>query len=146
MRARYGASLTRREKSAGDFATAADIEAEQAILDVLRRARPEDAVVGEESGRTGATIAERMWLVDPLCGTRNYVVRSMRLVVNLVRALPPDETAAADRRSATPSTCLTREGRPDACRRWRDCVAEIGASGGPATVNRDGTVRRAAGA
>lgn len=83
VRARYGASLTRFEKSAGDFATAADIEAENAVLDVLRSARPEDAVTGEESGRTGASAAERMWLVDPLCGTLNYAVRNMLVAVNV---------------------------------------------------------------
>jgi len=70
VRAKYGASLTRFEKSAGDFATDADIEAEKTILDVLRSARPADPVTGEESGRTGASVAERMWLVDPLCGSQ----------------------------------------------------------------------------
>ncbi|MFG1873585.1 hypothetical protein ACGFIV_01960 [Sphaerisporangium sp. NPDC049003] len=39
VRAMYGAPLTRIQKSAGDFATAADIEAENTILDVLRRDR-----------------------------------------------------------------------------------------------------------
>ncbi|WP_130332168.1 inositol monophosphatase family protein [Micromonospora kangleipakensis] len=83
VRSKYGASLERFEKSAGDFATAADIEAEQVILDVLRTARPDDAVTGEESGRTGAGGAERMWLVDPLCGTLNYAARSMLVAVNV---------------------------------------------------------------
>ncbi|WFE49385.1 inositol monophosphatase family protein [Micromonospora sp. WMMD1155] len=53
VRARYGSSLTRFRKVGDDFATAADIDAEKAILAVLRDARPQDAVVGEESGRTG---------------------------------------------------------------------------------------------
>ncbi|WP_188194227.1 inositol monophosphatase family protein [Nonomuraea sp. SYSU D8015] len=83
VRGMYGASLTRFEKSAGDFATAADIEAEKAIIDVVRTARPDDAVTGEESGRTGSGAAARMWLVDPLCGTSNYAVRNMLVVVNV---------------------------------------------------------------
>jgi myo-inositol-1(or 4)-monophosphatase len=83
VRANYGASLTRYEKAAGDFATAVDIEAEKAILDVLRSARPDDPVTGEETGRTGATVAKRMWLVDPLCGTLNYAVRSTLVAVNV---------------------------------------------------------------
>jgi myo-inositol-1(or 4)-monophosphatase len=95
VRAKYGASLTRFEKSAGDFATAADIEAEKAILDVLRSARPDDAVTGEESGRTGARVTERMWLVDPLCGTLNYAVRSMLVAVNVALRTGSETTAAA---------------------------------------------------
>ncbi|MEV0606151.1 inositol monophosphatase family protein [Polymorphospora rubra] len=83
VRSRYGTSLTRVEKSGGDFATAADLEAEQAILDVLRAARPDDAVVGEESGRTGAGGTGREWLVDPLCGTSNYAAGGMLVAVNV---------------------------------------------------------------
>lgn len=35
VRSHYGSALTRFQKSAGDFATTADIEAEKAILHVL---------------------------------------------------------------------------------------------------------------
>ena len=62
VRALHGTSLERFDKGGGDFATAADIEAERAILSVLREARPDDAVLGEETGQTGE--AERTWLVD----------------------------------------------------------------------------------
>ncbi|KAB1922805.1 inositol monophosphatase family protein [Micromonospora sp. ALFpr18c] len=81
--AHYGASLTRFEKSGGDFATTADIEAERAILDVLHAARPDDVVVGEESGRTGTGGNGREWLVDPLCGTLNFAVHTMLASVNV---------------------------------------------------------------
>jgi myo-inositol-1(or 4)-monophosphatase len=93
VRRMYGASLTRVHKGAGDFATAADIEAEKTILDVIRTVRPDDAVTGEESGRTGC--AERMWLVDPLCGTLNYAVRSMLVAVNVALRVGSDITVAA---------------------------------------------------
>lgn len=95
VRAMYGDSLTRLEKSGGDFATAADIDAENAILDVLRSARPQDAVTGEESGRTGASAAKRMWLVDPLCGTLNYAVRNMLVAVNVALRTDSKVTVAA---------------------------------------------------
>lgn len=101
MRAKYGSSLTRFEKSPGDFATSADIEAEKAILDVLHAARPDDAVTGEESGRTGAVDAQRRWLVDPLCGTLNYAARSMLVAVNVALQTGSDITVAA---SADPFT------------------------------------------
>ncbi|MFC4531202.1 inositol monophosphatase family protein [Sphaerisporangium dianthi] len=95
VRAMYGASLARFEKSAGDFATAADIEAEKAVIDVIRAARPGDAVTGEESGRTGSDGAERMWLVDPLCGTLNYAARNMLVAVNVALRAGSGITAAA---------------------------------------------------
>ncbi|WP_405103706.1 inositol monophosphatase family protein [Micromonospora sp. NBC_01412] len=101
VRARYGAALTRLEKSGGDFATSADIEAENAILGVLRSARPEDAVTGEESGRTGADGTAREWLVDPLCGTLNYAVRNMLVAVNVALRTDAKVTVAA---SADPFT------------------------------------------
>ncbi|WP_248960618.1 inositol monophosphatase family protein [Sphaerisporangium perillae] len=95
VRDMHGGSLTRFEKSAGDFATVADLEAEKVILDVIRTARPDDAMTGEESGRTGADRTERMWLVDPLCGTLNYAVRNMLVAVNVALLVGTDITAAA---------------------------------------------------
>ncbi|SBT45095.1 inositol monophosphatase family protein [Micromonospora narathiwatensis] len=94
VRSRYGATLARVPKSGGDFATAADIEAEQAILDVIRAARPDDAVLGEESGHTGPA-AERTWLVDPLCGTLNYAARMPLVAVNVALRTGTDTTVAA---------------------------------------------------
>ncbi|WP_415953515.1 inositol monophosphatase family protein [Streptomyces sp. KLOTTS4A1] len=83
VRGMYGRDLTRIDKGAGDFATAADVAAEEAILGVLRAARPEDAILGEEGGRRGAAAAGREWLVDPLCGTLNYASGAMLVAVNV---------------------------------------------------------------
>ncbi|MFE3072413.1 inositol monophosphatase family protein [Streptomyces sp. NPDC059247] len=94
VRDMYGQRLTRIDKGAGDFATAADVEAERAILDVIHAARPDDAVLGEEGGRRGAAGAERQWLVDPLCGTLNYAVGNMLVAVNV--ALRGGAAAVAD--------------------------------------------------
>jgi myo-inositol-1(or 4)-monophosphatase len=94
VRTLYGRQLTRFDKGAGDFATAADIEAETAVLDVLGAARPDDAVLGEESGQHGAAGSGRRWLVDPLCGTLNYAVGSMIVAVNV--ALRDGAAAVAD--------------------------------------------------
>ena len=57
VRARFGTPLDRIDKGPGDFATAADIEAESAILEVIRAARPDDGVVGEELGHRAPAIA-----------------------------------------------------------------------------------------
>ncbi|MGK5684100.1 inositol monophosphatase family protein [Actinoplanes sp. URMC 104] len=95
VRAHYGSSLTRFAKTAGDFATTADLEAERAVLDVLRRERPDDVVLGEESGRTGVDRNGRMWMVDPLCGTLNYAVRTMLASVNVALRIGDRVAAAA---------------------------------------------------
>lgn len=90
----YGRRLARIDKGAGDFATAADVEAEKAIVGVIRAARPRDAVLGEEGGRQGARDSARQWLVDPLCGTLNYTAGNMLVAVNV--ALRDGAAAVAD--------------------------------------------------
>ncbi|WP_405193949.1 inositol monophosphatase family protein [Streptomyces anulatus] len=94
VRARYGRRHSRIDKGAGDFATDVDVAAEEAILDVIRGARPADAVHGEEGGRRGAVDAVREWLVDPLCGTLNYATGSHLVAVNV--ALRDGPAAVAD--------------------------------------------------
>ncbi|MFD6493523.1 inositol monophosphatase family protein [Streptomyces sp. NPDC059944] len=94
VRAMYGRQLSRVDKGSGDFATAADIEAERVILGVIRAARPDDSVLGEEGGRRGSSQTARRWLVDPLCGTLNYAVGNMLVAVNV--ALRNGAAAVAD--------------------------------------------------
>jgi myo-inositol-1(or 4)-monophosphatase len=93
VRAGYGAPLDRYAKGGTDFATAADIEAEQAIRDVIQAARPDDAFLGEESGWSGS--GERTWLVDPLCGTLNFAARTPLVAVNVALHTPAGIIAAA---------------------------------------------------
>jgi myo-inositol-1(or 4)-monophosphatase len=95
VRRMYGTALTRFDKSGGDFATAADLEAERTIVQALQAARPGDAIAAEETGLTGAERAERRWLVDPLCGTLNYAARSMLVAVNVALRTGSGITAAA---------------------------------------------------
>lgn len=49
----------------------ADKAAEERIRSALRRARPRDAVLGEEYGSVGH--GPRRWVIDPIDGTKNYV-------------------------------------------------------------------------
>ncbi|GAA1770811.1 inositol monophosphatase family protein [Nocardioides hankookensis] len=94
VRAHYGAEVEHFAKSATDFATTADVEAERAIVAVLREARPDDAVLGEESGLTGVA-APRTWLVDPLCGTLNFAVTTPLLATNVALRVGDRVEAAA---------------------------------------------------
>jgi histidinol-phosphatase len=52
--------------------TDADLAVEDAIRETLRAQRPQDAVVGEERGGP-ATDAARVWLLDPIDGTKNFL-------------------------------------------------------------------------
>jgi len=49
----------------------ADHATEESLRNVLRRARPRDAVLGEEFGRSGS--GPRCWVLDPIDATKNYV-------------------------------------------------------------------------
>lgn len=60
-------------KARHDWVSKADRESEQAIVDAIREHRPDDAFLGEESGMTEGTAADRVWVIDPLDGTSNYL-------------------------------------------------------------------------
>ena len=49
----------------------ADKAVEDLLRDDLQRARPRDAVMGEEYGSTGH--GPRRWVIDPIDGTKNYI-------------------------------------------------------------------------
>jgi myo-inositol-1(or 4)-monophosphatase len=95
VRRQVGAVLERVDKGGGDFATSADLEAEAAMLEFLRRHRPNDRLVGEESGGSGTGDASRVWLIDPLCGTLNYAVGMRVVAVNAALSTPDGVVAAA---------------------------------------------------
>lgn len=52
--------------------TQADIECEKAIREIIMGAFPEDGFYGEESGKSNPD-ADRLWLVDPIDGTKGFV-------------------------------------------------------------------------
>jgi len=64
-----------RAKSKNDFVTQVDKAAESAIIDVIRQAYPDHAILGEESGASGGKggKAEYRWIIDPLDGTTNFI-------------------------------------------------------------------------
>jgi myo-inositol-1(or 4)-monophosphatase len=62
----------RTKSTPTDLVSAADLDAEHAIRDVLNRRRPDDAILGEEGDEVAGTSGLR-WVVDPLDGTVNYL-------------------------------------------------------------------------
>jgi histidinol-phosphatase len=53
--------------------TDADLAVEDAIRAVLTQQRPQDAVLGEEGGGPTGQRAGRIWLLDPIDGTKNFL-------------------------------------------------------------------------
>ena len=56
--------------------TEADIATEAMIREQIRRRFPDDAIRGEEGGEEGGAegTSDRVWIVDPIDGTRNYAM------------------------------------------------------------------------
>ena len=61
------------EKSRHDFVTEVDRRSEDMIIHAIKKAYPEHAFLGEETGRSGNAEAEVEWIIDPLDGTTNFV-------------------------------------------------------------------------
>ena len=68
--------------------TDADLATEESLRHVLSRARPRDALLGEEFGRSGA--GQRCWVIDPIDGTKNYV-RGVPVWATLIGLMAGDE-------------------------------------------------------
>lgn len=66
-----GARGVETKSTPTDLVSEADLAAETAVREVLARRRPDDRVLGEEGGATGA--GRLRWVVDPLDGTINYL-------------------------------------------------------------------------
>ena len=62
-----------KAKGVNNFVTEVDINAEQEIIYHLRKAYPDHAILGEESGLSGSEDAEYRWIIDPLDGTTNFI-------------------------------------------------------------------------
>lgn len=138
VRDMFAGPLQRYEKAPGDFATDADVKAEQAMLATLRAARPGDAVTGEESGRTGEARADRMWLVDPLCGTVNYAAGHLLVAVNVALREPTGIATAASADPATGEVFWTDGHRAMVRRDGTDTPLRPSARTGLVDVNLDG--------
>jgi histidinol-phosphatase len=61
-------------KPDGTPVSEADLEVDRELVALLHRERPEDAVLSEESGASGAPAGPRRWILDPIDGTFNFVV------------------------------------------------------------------------
>lgn len=74
----------RATKPDGTPVTAADVEADATIVAILHRWFPRDAIVSEEAPDDGLRFARRrVWLVDPLDGTRDFLAGTGEFAVHV---------------------------------------------------------------
>ena len=62
-----------KRKGPGDFVSAADLRAEQALFEALMKARPGYGFLGEERGMVEGTDKSHTFIVDPIDGTTNFI-------------------------------------------------------------------------
>ncbi len=60
-------------KGSNDFVTGVDINAEQAIIETIRKSYPDHTIIAEESGLLTGKDDDYQWIVDPLDGTTNFI-------------------------------------------------------------------------
>ncbi len=115
------------EKTKNDFVTQADRDSEERIVSAIRERFPDDAFLGEEGGSRRGRDGARVWIIDPLDGTSNFVSgfpfwcvsiaawEADELVAGVVWDPLRDEMYAAERGAGAwrNGTRLAVTGRPD---------------------------------
>ena len=62
------------KKGIGDFVTSADLSSEKAIIKILQKGYPKIEILSEETNsETNLNKHEKMWIIDPLDGTLNFL-------------------------------------------------------------------------
>jgi myo-inositol-1(or 4)-monophosphatase len=113
--------------SVSDFATAADLAAEEYLFDALRAARPEDSILGEEGAGYQGT-SGRCWVIDPVDGTFNFTSGSTYWCAAMALAAVPDPSTTPDP-LADAEVLLGAVYQPEEDKLW------MGGTEHPATLN-----------
>ena len=111
VRSLFGRVQTATFKGVVDPVTEADHGSEQAILEFLADARPDDRVLAEEGGGS-REIDGRHWLVDPLDGTVNFLhgLPHVAVSVGLYEDSTPLAAAVVDVQRAEEFTAAAGQG------------------------------------
>lgn len=68
----HGKSFDIRHKGLTNLVTEVDVKAQKAIVRVIQKHFPKDAILAEEGDLSSTREASRRWIVDPLDGTTNF--------------------------------------------------------------------------
>jgi len=111
-----------KDEAASDPVTAADKDANTLIVNGLKLAFPQDAILAEESPDNANRLShDRLWCVDPVDGTREYVARNGQFVVMIGLAISGHSVLGVVLQPTTetmwygviPYTAATKDGRRD---------------------------------
>jgi 3'(2'), 5'-bisphosphate nucleotidase len=114
--------------------TAADRAANQVIVSGLRTHFPDDAILSEESADTAARLdAQRVWIVDPLDGTKEFLAMNGEFAVMIALAVDGEPVVAATYQPVTDTLLSAVRGRGAWIQQQGDreplrCSKECGAS------------------
>ncbi len=89
LRYYWGKTHTIGKKGAINLVTEADLASESAIVQLIRSAFPEHAILAEETGVTLGTESHE-WIIDPLDGTTNYAHSLPEFTVSIAFAREGD--------------------------------------------------------
>ncbi|MDH3213044.1 MAG: 3'(2'),5'-bisphosphate nucleotidase CysQ [Myxococcales bacterium] len=88
LRRHYAGDRKSWEKSEDNPVTLADLESDRAIAEVLRAAFPDDAILSEETQSDPArTRQRRVWIVDPMDGTKEFTQKIPEFAVSIALAV-----------------------------------------------------------
>ena len=144
IKQRFGERVAFQEKARYDLVSDVDKEVEALIVSRIRDAFPGDAIWSEEMGRSGAD-GERLWLVDPLDGTANFLFGVPHVAVSIAIAERGQITHGvvhnplSDELFFAEAGAALLNGRPITCSdraELNGCLVSVGLSMIPANVER----------
>jgi myo-inositol-1(or 4)-monophosphatase len=99
------------DKGKLDITTGTDLKSQAIIQGILELAHPGIAFVGEEAGKDGLPDRRSYWLVDPICGTRNFASRLPLYCVNVALVEDGSVVLAAVGDAALGDVWVAQQGR-----------------------------------
>jgi len=99
------------KKGLGDYVSAADLKAEQILIEELTKVRPGYGFLCEESGSTEGSDKTHTWIVDPLDGTTNFLHAIPHFAVNIALSREGVIVAAVTYNPATGDLYWAEKGR-----------------------------------
>jgi len=82
----HGAAASTKDGHPLNLVTETDVAVEALLIERLSAAFPGDGFLGEESGNSDPVAGQasgRRWVIDPICGTRNFTYRMPSVATNI---------------------------------------------------------------
>ena len=98
----YSGGTKTWEKAKGDPVTAADIEADAAIREILNRNFPDDGILSEEwVGDPSRVTKRRVWIIDPMDGTKEFTRKIPEFCTSIALSVSGEPVVGAVKNPAT---------------------------------------------